>query len=258
VETFFTFFLSLFGLLIGSFLNAVIYRIPRKISIITPRSSCTKCKKLIYWYENIPVLSYIFLLGKCSNCKSKISFRYPVIELICGIVAFFLIPKSITNQNLTYFVFYFGVFSILLAQSIIDFEHRLLPDSINLILLIFILPVTVMNHKWSFWLIGGAVGFGFPFLVTWIFYLVKGKVGLGGGDIKLFGILGLYLGWKGIFLNLFLSCMLGSIIGLSLILIFKHDKKNPIPFGPFIIFVAMVQIYFPQYFREFTHRVLGL
>jgi prepilin signal peptidase PulO-like enzyme (type II secretory pathway) len=257
MEIFFTIFLTIFGLLIGSFLNAVIYRVPRKISIITPRSSCTKCKKLIYWYENIPVFSYIFLRGKCSSCSDKISLRYPLIELICGAAAFFLVPSQISNHSLIYFIFYFSTFACLLAQFLIDVEHKLLPDSINLVLLILILPVAIVNHPWTFWLLGGVLGFGFPFLVTWIFYLLKGKVGLGGGDIKLFGILGIYLGVKGIFLNLFLSCMLGSIIGLSLIYFFKRDKKESIPFGPFIIFVASVQIYFPSYFRELSRYLLG-
>jgi prepilin signal peptidase PulO-like enzyme (type II secretory pathway) len=258
MEPFIQIFLSIFGLLIGSFLNAVIYRSPRNISIVSPRSTCPNCKKTITWYENIPLLSYLFLSGKCSSCKNKISFRYPLIELICGIAAFFLIPKEITNQAITYFFFYFGVFACLLALFAIDAEHKLLPDSINIILLLMILPATIINHHWSFWLVGGITGFAFPFAVTWAFYMIKGKVGLGGGDIKLFGILGLYLGPQGIFLNLFLSCLLGSIIGLSLIFLFKHDKKEPIPFGPFIILVAMTQIYFPASFDYFVSHYLRL
>ncbi|MBT7608525.1 MAG: prepilin peptidase [Bacteriovoracaceae bacterium] len=238
-------------------MNAVIYRVPRRISIITPRSSCTKCKKLIHWYENIPLISFLLLKGKCSKCKTLISISYPLIELTCGVVAFLLVPQRVTSEALIYFVFYFGTFAVLLAQFLIDLEHKLLPDSINIVLVLLILPVTIINQKWNFWLLGGLLGFGFPFVVTWFFYLLKGKVGLGGGDIKLFGILGLYLGVKGIFLNLFLSCMLGSVIGLSLIYFLKRDKKEPIPFGPFIIFVAVIQIYFPSYFREFSRHFLG-
>jgi prepilin signal peptidase PulO-like enzyme (type II secretory pathway) len=258
MDNFYSSFLTVFGLLIGSFLNAVIYRVPRKISIVSPRSCCPRCEKLIYWYENIPVLSYLFLRGKCTKCSGKISPRYPVIELLCGMVAFLLVPREITNESLIYFFFYFLVFAALLAQFLIDVEHKLLPDSINVVLLILVLPFTIMNNPWSYWVLGGVAGFGFPFLVTWGFYLLKGKVGLGGGDIKLFGILGLLLGLKGVFLNIFLSCMLGSVIGLSMIFLFKHDKKEPIPFGPFIIIVAAVQIYFPTNFKYFVRHFMGL
>ena len=258
MENFFTIVLTIFGGLIGSFLNAVIHRVPRNISIVSPRSCCPKCKKLIYWYENIPILSYLFLRGKCSKCHESISIRYPIIEALCALVAFFLVPKDISLQNLTFFLFYFSIFATLLAQLLIDIEHQLLPNSLNLFLLIPIIPFVLLTKSWEHWLFGGLAGFGFPFLITWGFYVLRGKVGLGGGDIKLYGVLGLLLGLKGIFLNIFLSCFLGSIVGVGMIILFKLDKSKPIPFGPFIIIVASFQIYFPQLFKSFVGQILNL
>ncbi len=251
------FFLT-FGLLIGSFLNAVIYRVPRKVSIVKPRSSCTHCKKIIYWYENIPIMSYLFLRGKCSNCQTKISLEYPSIELFCGLVSLGMAPHLLTYSSLLSFLFYFSVFAVLLCLFMIDLKHKLLPNSLNLLLLILLLPVAIETKGWRFCLLGGLVGFGFPFLLTWLFYIIKGKIGLGGGDIKLFGILGLYLGVQGIVINLFLSSMIGSVIGLFYIIVFKADKKEPIPFGPFIILVSYFQIFFVNEFKEMTNFLLGV
>lgn len=251
-------FFFIFGSMIGSFLNAVIHRVPRKMSLVTPRSTCPKCNKMIYWYENIPLLSYIFLRGRCSKCKTWISFRYFVVELICGVAALVLMPIYFSQESLIFFLFYFSVFSCLLSLLIIDLEHQLLPDSLNLFLLICVIPFSVTQYNWTHWLLGGVAGFGFPFLITWAFYLLRGKIGLGGGDIKLFGVLGILLGLKGIFLNIFLSCFVGSIVGISLIALFKQDKSKPIPFGPFIILVAFVQIYFPEGFSAFSKLLFGL
>ena len=246
---------TIFGLLVGSFLNALIYRLPREINIAYPRSSCPKCNKLIYWYENIPLLSFIFLRGKCSGCRAPISWQYPAVELLSGIVAMSLAPKDFSAQSLFSFVFYFGVFSAFLVHFIVDLKHQILPASINIYLACLFFIVSLVNRHWSFWLIGGGIGLGFPMLVTWIFYKVRGQIGLGGGDVKLYGALGLYLGPVGIIQNIFLSCFLGAVIGLFFMALKFMKRENPIPFGPFIIVVAILQIFFESWFEHWARYI---
>jgi len=239
-------FLTVFGLLIGSFLNALIYRLPRNINIAYPRSSCPNCKKIISWYENIPILSFIFLRGRCSECKTKISWRYPTVEIISGIVAFLLAPDFANPQALAQFFFYFSIFCVFLVHFIVDLEHQLLPDSLNIYLALIFLVDGLFKSNWMSMALGGAIGLGFPLLVSWVFYQLRGEIGLGGGDIKLYGALGLYLGPVVIMQNLFLSCFLGAIFGITLISLKLIKKENPIPFGPFILIVATIQIFTPN------------
>ena len=244
---------ALFGLLVGSFLNALIYRLPRNINIAFPRSSCTSCNKIIYWYENIPLLSYLFLKGKCSKCGSKISWQYPAVELFTALFALLIAPQNLTSEELLNFFFFFSIFCAFLVHFIVDLKHQILPDLINIYLGILFLTMALLTKSWNFWLLGGAIGFGFPLLVSWIFYLTKGQIGLGGGDIKLYGVLGFYLGPIGIMQNIFLSCFLGALIGILLIISRIIKRDHPIPFGPFIILVAAVQIFVSDWF---THLML--
>lgn len=243
-------FATIFGLLIGSFLNALIYRLPREINIALPRSSCTNCKKIILWYENIPVLSYLFLRGKCSGCNAKISWQYPAVEILTAMAAFAIAPANTSPSELLNFFFFFSVFCCFLVHFIVDLKHQILPDSINAYLAAVFFTISCFGNPWSYWLIGGAIGLGFPLLVSWIFYQLRGEIGLGGGDIKLYGALGLYLGPIGIMQNIFLSCFLGAIVGLLLIATKLMKKENPIPFGPFIIVVGAVQIFFESWFKH--------
>lgn len=250
METTITIFATLYGLLIGSFLNALIYRLPRGINTAIPRSSCPECKKVISWYENIPVLSYLFLRGKCSKCKTKISLGYPAIELLTGIVAYLLSPKDISSFELMNFFFYFSVFCAFLVHFIVDIKHQILPDQVNIFLGLLFFLVSILTQPWTYWALGGAIGFGFPLLVTWVFYLLKGQVGLGGGDIKLYGALGLFLGPVGIMQNIFLSCFLGAVVGLFLMGFKIIKRDHPIAFGPFIILVSAFQIFAPGLFSD--------
>lgn len=243
-------FAALFGAIVGSFLNALIYRLPRGINIAFPRSSCPECKKIITWYENIPVLSWIFLRAKCSGCGTRISWEYPAVELVCAIFAATIAPADVEAGNLLNFFFFFGVFSAFLVHFIVDVKHQILPDSINIYLAALFFLVSFMTTPWTHWLIGGALGLGFPLLVSWIFYLLRGQVGLGGGDIKLYGALGLYFGPIGVMQNIFLSCFLGAIVGIALISLKVIKKENPIPFGPFIIIVAAFQIFLESSFKQ--------
>lgn len=239
----------IFGLLVGSFMNVVIHRVPLNISIVTPRSKCPKCSNIIKWYQNIPVLSYILLRGKCSNCGVTIPMKYPLVEAMMGIFSYLLIPETIDLNGLIYYSFYFSVACVFVCHFLIDVEHQILPDKINIYLLLTVIPFIIIQKNISFWAFGGAIGFGLPYLVTYLFYKIRGVIGLGGGDIKLFGILGLLLGPVGIVQNMFFSCALGSIIGVLLIVTKRMNKDKPMAFGPYIIVSAAVQIYFPQVFN---------
>jgi prepilin signal peptidase PulO-like enzyme (type II secretory pathway) len=250
-------FFALFGMIIGSFMNAVIYRFPRKISISKSRSHCPSCDKLIYWYENIPVLSYIFLRGKCSGCGAGISIQYPLVELISGVASVLLMPKIVDGITILHYVFYFTVFECFLAHFIIDVRHKLLPNALNIYLALIFGSYGLMQFPISHVVYGGAIGLLFPLGFTYAFYLVRGKIGLGGGDIKLWGALGFYLGIKGIIFNIFFSCFLGSIIGVAWIALKRIDKGQAIPFGPFILVISFLQIYFPAEFQALTRLVVG-
>lgn len=230
---------------------------PKGENFVTERSHCPKCNKLIYWYENLPIISYLFLRGKCSGCNSKISIQYPLIELVTGFVALFLSPSFISVETITSFAFFFSVASALIVHFVIDLKHKILPDGINIYLAIIFLASSVLSRSYDYWLLGGLVGFLFPLAVTYIFYLLKNQVGLGGGDIKLYGALGLYLGPMGVLHNIFFSCMLGSLISIPLLAFKIIDRKTPVPFGPFIIIAAVIQIYFPGFYQSMLEYLTG-
>ena len=242
-------FFFIFGVMIGSFMNAVIYRIPRSINIAFPRSHCTSCKRVIPWYENIPVLSYIFLRGRCYGCKTSFSIGYPLIEILIGLVSVLLAPKELSLSHLMYYGFYFSIFCALFCHFVIDLKHQILPDSINLYIGALFLTFSILNKTPEFYLIGLLIGFAFPYIVTFAFYKIKGQVGLGGGDIKLFAVLGIFLGPIGIINNIFLSCFIGAVYSLIMMSLKRMHKNTKLAFGPFIILVAVCQIYFPQQFK---------
>lgn len=242
-------FFTIFGLLVGSFLNVVIYRLPLGKSVVTPRSSCPSCGHMIKWYENIPLFSYLYLRGTCGECGVKIPLQYPLVELVVGIIAFLLAPSNLEIQSLINFFLYFSIAAAFLAHFIIDIEHQLLPDKINIYLVAIILPYVAINYPPSFWITGGLIGFFSTYGVTYLFYKLRGQIGLGGGDIKLFGILGLLLGPIGVLNNIFVSCILGSIVGIALISSKKLDRNSPFAFGPYIIVTGTLQIYFPKVFE---------
>ena len=244
-------FYFLFGIIVGSFLNVLIFRLPQQKSIVFPRSSCPKCDNLIPWYFNIPVLGYLFLMGKCKYCSEKISVQYPIVELATGIVSILLMPKVSSLQGLTNYAFYFSTFCVFICHFIIDLKHKILPNVLNIYLGFLFFTYSFFYFPWTYWGMGFLLGGLFPLAVTGVFYLIKGQMGLGMGDIKLFAVLGIYLGPAGILHNIFLSCFLGAIVGILLILLNKMDKNNPIPFGPYIILVAVIQIFFTSSYKTF-------
>lgn len=245
----YSFYSFIFGTLIGSFLNVIILRLPVNKDVVKKRSACTRCGKQLKWYHNIPIFSFVFLRGKCAFCGQRISWRYPLIELMTGIIAFWLFPSHLNLVNFGLYLFYFSIACVFICHLFIDLDHHLLLDSLNLYLLAIILPFVLITHHWTYWLFGGVIGFGFPLLVTWLFYKIRGQVGLGGGDIKLFGILGLLLGPTGIMLTIFLSCMVGAVFGMIMIALKKTTKDRPMAFGPAILLVATIQIFFPRQFH---------
>lgn len=258
MENFLTLFTFIFGLLIGSFMNVVILRLPLSKDIVFDRSGCTSCKRQLKWFDNIPVVSYLLLKGKCRYCNNPISLQYPLIEVWHGVLAILLL-NNWWNYGLAEGlekVSYFVIASIFTAHFIIDLRHHLLLDKLNISLLLPILYLVFRGEDWKGALIGGAFGAVFPLAVTWIFYKIKGVIGLGGGDIKLFGLLGLLLGIKGVILNIFTSCLIGSVITIILILLKKVKRDQFIAFGPFILLTAWLQIFHPELFERWRNILI--
>lgn len=220
-------FIFILGLLIGSFLNVCIYRIPREEEIVYTPSHCMSCSKRINWYDLLPVLSYILLRGKCRNCKQKLSFQYPAVEFCNGLayVGIFLI-YGVSKETLIVC----ALFSILLVIAFIDYSHYIIPNGLVIALFVLALIHLVFDlNQWLAYVIGF---FAASACLLIIAIISRGK--MGGGDIKLMAVAGLLIGWKYILLALMLGSILGSIIGITL-MAFKIIRRNQmIPFGPFL------------------------
>lgn len=238
-------FAATVGAIVGSFLNVLIHRLPRGEDVVFARSACPACGARIPFYFNIPLVSYLWLRGKCRACAGPIRLRYPLVEALTALLFLLALPDSVDGASLYGYVLTVAVGAALIVHLFIDLEHRLLLDKVNFYLLFLLLPYGVVFHTPAHWLGGALLGFGGPFLVSWAFYKLRGKIGLGGGDIKLWGVLGLFLGPAGVLENIFLSCLLGSLVGIFLIWRGRYDAEAGIPFGPYIIVVAFGQILFP-------------
>lgn len=229
------------GLIIGSFLNVVIARVPYSKSLISPGSSCPNCKKKIRWWDNIPLISYGLLRGRCRNCKKGISIRYPVVEFLTALL--FLTVRIRFGWNLALVFRDWPFVSLLLAITFIDLEHRIIPDSLSLggLVLGLLTCGLVSEPNWIESFTGAVIGFTFFYSLAWIYYKWKKKSGLGGGDIKLLAMIGAFLGPQGVFATVFISSMFGSIVGISWALAThrKNVMKMAIPFGPFLVVGAL-------------------
>jgi len=230
-------FLVILGLAIGSFLNVCIHRLPRQMSIVSPGSRCPNCGYVLRWIDNLPVASYLLLAGRCRQCQTPISPRYPIVELITmGVfVAHYyvfgwdavLIPRLVLA-------------SILIALFAIDLEHHLLPNVITL-------PGIVVGLLFSVFLppgladaiIGVLAGGGVLWLIGEAYYRYSGQEGMGGGDVKMLAMIGAFLGWKPVVLTLVLSSLLGSLVGLTVIAIRRGGLKYALPFGTFLALAAL-------------------
>ncbi len=242
-------FTFIFGLCIGSFLNVCIYRIPASESISHPRSRCTNCNELIPFYDNIPVLSYLLLRGKCRFCREPISLRYPIIELLTGLFALTTFLKyGLSLEALIYFVF----IAALLVITFVDIDHQIIPDIISLpgIPIFFLAGFGLSQINWLDSLIGILVGGGSLFLVAWVYSLITKEEGMGGGDIKLLAMIGAVIGWKGVLFTIFVASAVGTLAGILVMLKSRKRMRLKIPFGPFLAIGGIAYIFFgPQLIR---------
>ncbi len=254
---------AIWGCLIGSFINVVVLRIPKKLDWIVARSKCFSCEKKLNWWMNVPIFSYLLLKGRCYFCHKKIPIRYITMELLFSlksiIIYLYVFSSDFTPSGNDIFDFFYLdlVISFLIAHVLIDFKYQILPDQINLILTILVLvKVLTTTHDYFDHFLGAIVGFGGTFIITYLFFLAKGKVGLGGGDIKLFGIVGLALGLQGVIVNLLLSSILGIFIFFVLAVLKKINTNQPFAFGPAIVLVFISQLLFPNYINGLLFPVL--
>lgn len=246
----------IYGLIIGSFLNVCIYRIPREESIAFPSSHCPNCSTSLKWYDNIPLFSYLSLKGKCRYCGSKISIQYPAIEVlnaIIYIVLFYYFDFSLD------FIFYALISSVLIVITFIDLKEMIIPDVLVLTILIlsvlykmlnyfiYNIPFNIMESVLGLLLAGG----------LFLLIIVLSKGGMGGGDMTLIAALGFILGIKNILLNIFLSFLLGAIISIILLATKIKTKKDPIPFGPFIILAFYIVVLWGEQLVDLYWKILS-
>ena len=270
-------FSVILGLMIGSFLNVVIHRLPKmmerewhnnclelqgkevpeqpKYSIVTPRSACPSCGHQITAMENIPIASYMMLGGKCKGCKAKISARYPLVEAITGA----LLGAVAYKYGYSYTTLFAWIFTLaLIALTFIDFDTQLLPDDITLPLLWLGLLFNLNGGNASFGftdlksaVIGAILGYLILWSVYWLFKLVTGKEGMGYGDFKLLAAIGAWFGWQIIPAVILLSSVVGAVIGIALITFKGKGRNTAIPFGPFLALGGIAALFFGQQLAGF-------
>jgi len=242
IEVITGFIIFTIGLVIGSFSNVCIYRIPRNESLVWPGSHCPKCSKQIKFYDNIPLISYIILKGKCRNCGEPIPLQYPIVELATGL--FYLALYLFYGLQLIALV-YMMLCSVLIIISFIDLKVEIIPDTISLpfIVIGFVLSFFLRNINPLDSMLGIITGGGSLLLVAIFGSKLFKKEAMGGGDIKLAAMIGAFFGWKLTLLSLFLSFFLGSIIGIIVLAASKDKRNNIIPFGPFIALGAMISMF---------------
>lgn len=236
-----TLIIILFGLAWGSFLNVVIYRLPRGKSIIKPPSSCPHCGARIRWYDNVPLISFFILGGKCRDCRVPISLVYPLVEALTAIL--FLILYL--HYALSAHFFASAIFtSALIVLGFIDFQHQILPDHLTIPLFLLALIYGLLRSDLSLKqvLIGALLGSGFLFMVYALYFLIRKKEGLGTGDIMLMLGIGAFLGIKGTILTLILATFSGALVGLFFLLGQKKGWQFALPFGSFLAPAAFVSL----------------
>ena len=231
-------FVTLLGLIIGSFLNVCIYRLPRGLSPVRPRSSCTSCGHVLAWYENVPLLSYAVLRGRCRGCGASISLIYPIVEAITGVM--FLSAYLLYGPSLLLVVrLVFGCAMVVLF--VIDLHHRILPNVITLPgIVVGFLCSLLVGPGWQSSLIGIVAGGGSLWGIAEIYYRVRHEEGLGMGDVKMLAMIGAFLGWKLVLLTLILASLSGTIVGLGVLLLKRESMKYALPFGTFLALGAIV------------------
>jgi leader peptidase (prepilin peptidase)/N-methyltransferase len=267
---------GILGLLIGSFLNVVIHRVPKmmqresdnyvasesgkelphteRYNLMVPRSACPHCGHQITALENIPVLSYLAIGGKCRGCKAPISARYPMVELLTGISSAFMIwhfGSGVAGLGAMLFVW------LLIAMTFIDADTQLLPDDLTLPLLWCGLLINISGTftSLSSAVIGAAAGYLSLWSIYWLFKLSTGKEGMGYGDFKLLAALGAWMGWAMLPLIILLSSLVGALVGISLMVFTKMSKNNPIPFGPYLAIAGLIALLWG---KQISQQYLGI
>jgi leader peptidase (prepilin peptidase)/N-methyltransferase len=236
---------GLFGLAVGSFLNVVIWRVPRKESVVRPPSHCPTCDEPIRAWDNIPVVSWVALRGRCRQCGGHIPARYPMVELVTAALFAGAALRFRTNWVLPAYLLFFAA---LLAISVIDLEHYIVPNRIiwptGLASIPLLIGAAAAGHEWHA-LRSAAIGG----VAAWVFLLVLHLVnprGMGFGDVRLAAVIGLYLGWLGmgqVALGLFLAFLAGSVVGIGLVLLRRRGMKSAVPFGPFLALGATIVVF---------------
>lgn len=247
-------FAFIFGAVVGSFLNVCICRLPKGESVVFPPSHCPACNTPIAFHDNIPLVSWLLLRGKCRACRVSISCQYPLVELVTALLTLFLFLRF--GPTLPFAVLFLFC-AAMVVVTFIDLEHQIIPDVISLpgIVLGFIFSFFIPEVGWLNSLLGILAGGGSLFLVAALYQRLAGKEGMGGGDIKLLAMMGAFFGWKAIPFIIFISSLVGSVIGITVMLIQKKDAKLAIPFGPFLAFGAILYIF---YGGQIMHWYLNL
>ena len=233
----------IFGACIGSFLNVCIYRIPAGASIVRPASRCPQCRTTIAAYDNVPILSWLLLAGKCRRCGAPIPIRYPFVELLGGLAAIACVLMfGPTLHALALFAF----IATLVVVTFIDLDHRIIPDVISLpgIPIFFAAAFLVPTVTWKASALGILVGGGSLYAVAWGYQALTGREGMGGGDIKLLAMIGAMVGWQGILFTLFAASAIGTIVGLLAMVGSGKGMRLAIPFGPFLAMGAILYLFF--------------
>ncbi len=257
------------GLLVGSFLNVCIYRLPRTLSIVSPPSACPSCNAPVRPWDNIPLVSYILLGGKCRKCREPISFRYPFVELLNGVLYWSVVTSFGPGWHVPLVCM---LVSALVVITFIDLDFQIIPDSITLPGIVigllsasFLLPDPFAVHRLAFTLQPPAPGLsivGFMnslaglLLGGGLFYLIAllSRGGMGGGDIKMMAMVGAFLGWKAILLTTFIGSLSGSLVGIFLMVAKGKGRKSKIPFGPFLALGALATLFFGNVILEWYFR----
>jgi leader peptidase (prepilin peptidase)/N-methyltransferase len=245
------------GLILGSFLNVCAYRLPLRTSVVRGRSICPQCNSTIKARDNIPIVSYIILRGHCRDCRARIPFSYPLVELATGLLALFL---WIRIGELIPFLFYLVWGSLLILAFIIDLRERIIPDPITLggipigIASTFFIDDFTVIHS----ILGILIGGGSLFLIGWIYEKISGIEGMGMGDVKLMAMIGAFLGWKLALLTIFLSSLAGAVFGIILIVSTRSSLKTAVPYGVFIAPAAFFSFVYGQTLLNWYFRLIRI
>jgi len=240
----------IFGAAIGSFLNVCIFRLPEERSIVKPASQCPHCHHPIRYSDNIPIISFLLLGGKCRDCGAKISWRYPLAELITALLSLALFFKF--GLSLNFFIFFIFT-AVLIIITFIDLDHQIIPDVLTLpgIPLFFLAAVFLVKVPWKDALIGLLIGGGVLMTIAIVYEFITKREGMGGGDIKLLAMIGGFFGWQSLIFVLLFSSFTGAIIGITAMIIKKQDTKYAVPFGPFLSAAAVAYIFWGEAFMRF-------